>query len=167
MNELEFNIDNSQIGFRLQYLELLNWGTFHNDIWRIDPNGNNSLLTGSIGSGKSTLVDALTSLIVPHHKINFNKAAGAEKNERSLMTYIKGEYKNTKKDETDAKGKAVTLRYKDTSDTTFSVVLANFSNVGYATNITLAQVFWIENDKAQKLLIISNKPLTVKEHFRN
>ncbi len=167
MNELEFNIDNAQIGFRLQYMELLNWGTFHKDIWRIDPNGNNSLLTGSIGSGKSTLVDALTCLIVPHHKINFNKAAGAEKNERSLSTYIKGEYKNTKNDETDAKGKAVTLRYKDTSDTTFSVVLANFSNAGYASNITLAQVFWIENDKAQKLLIISTQPLTVKEHFSN
>ena len=59
MNELEFNNDNSQIGFRLQYMELLNWGTFNKDIWRIDPNGNNSLLTGSIGSGKSTLVDAL------------------------------------------------------------------------------------------------------------
>ena len=167
MSEFEFNTDNSQIGFRLQYMELLNWGTFHNDIWRIDPSGNNSLLTGSIGSGKSTLVDALTSLIVPHHKINFNKAAGAEKNERSLITYIKGEYKNTKNGETDAKGKAVTLRYKDASDTTFSVVLANFSNVGYVSNITLAQVFWIENDKAQKLLIISTKPLTVKEHFSN
>lgn len=165
MNELEFNKDNSQIGFRLQYMELLNWGTFHKDIWRIDPNGNNSLLTGSIGSGKSTLVDALTSLIVPHHKINYNKAAGAEKNERSLITYIKGEYKNTKNDDATTKGKAVTLRYKDTADTTFSVVLANFSNVGYASNITLAQVFWIDNEKAQKLLIISNKPLTVKDHF--
>ena len=165
MNELEFNKDNSQIGFRLQYMELLNWGTFHKDIWRIDPNGNNSLLTGSIGSGKSTLVDALTCLIVPHHKINFNKAAGAEKNERSLITYIKGEYKNTKDDDTNTKGKAVTLRYKDTTDTTFSVVLANFSNAGYASNITLAQVFWIDNDKVQKLLIISHNPLTVKEHF--
>ncbi len=167
MNELEFNNDNSQIGFRLQYMELLNWGTFNKDIWRIDPNGNNSLLTGSIGSGKSTLVDALTSLIVPHHKINFNKAAGAEKNERSLNTYIKGEYKNTKNEETDTKGKPVTLRYKDENDTTFTVVLANFSNIGYKSNITLAQVFWIENDKAQKLLIISNKPLTVKEHFND
>lgn len=167
MNELEFNIDNSQIGFRLQYMELLNWGTFNKDIWKIAPNGNNSLLTGSIGSGKSTLVDALTCLIVPHHKINFNKAAGAEKNERSLATYIKGEYKNTKNELISTKGSAVTLRYKDVADTTFSVILANFSNKGYSSNITLAQVFWIENDKTQKLLIISNKPLTIREHFSN
>lgn len=167
MYELEFNTDNSQIGFRLQYMELLNWGTFNKDIWRIEPNGNNSLLTGAIGSGKSTVVDALTCLIVPHHKINFNKAAGAEKNERSLATYIKGEYKNTKSELANTKGTAVTLRYKDAADTTFSVVLANFSNTGYTSNITLAQVFWIENEKVQKLLIISTKPLTIKEHFAN
>ncbi|MBI5326861.1 MAG: AAA family ATPase [Deltaproteobacteria bacterium] len=86
MRELEFNRDNSQIGFRLQYMELLNWGTFHDKIWRIEPNGNNSLLTGSIGSGKSTLVDALTCLIVPHHTINFNKAANAEKKERNFIS---------------------------------------------------------------------------------
>jgi uncharacterized protein YPO0396 len=75
MNETDLNNGNAQIGFRLQYMELFNWGTFHNKIWKIEPNGNNSLLTGSIGSGKSTIVDALTCLIVPHNKITFNKAA--------------------------------------------------------------------------------------------
>ena len=166
MNELEFNIDNSQIGFRLQYMELLNWGTFHNKIWKIEPNGNNSLLTGSIGSGKSTLVDALTCLIVPHRDINFNKAANAERKERSFISYIKGYYK-FERDEIDLKGKAVSLRYTNSNDSTFTVVLANFSNIGYTSNITLAQVFWIENDKPQKLLIISSKPLTIKEYFTN
>lgn len=164
--ELEFNIDNSQIGFRLQYMELLNWGTFHNKIWKIEPNGNNSLLTGSIGSGKSTLVDALTCLIVPHHKIIFNKAANAAIKERSITSYIKGFYK-FERDELDLKGKAVSLRYTNANDSTFTVVLANFSNIGYISNITLAQVFWIENDKPQKLLIISTKPLTIKEYFTN
>ena len=42
MSEFEFNIDNAQIGFRLQSFEVLNWGTFHNHIWKIEPNGNNS-----------------------------------------------------------------------------------------------------------------------------
>jgi uncharacterized protein YPO0396 len=164
MSELEFNKDNTLIGFRLQYLELLNWGTFHNRIWKIEPSGNNSLLTGSIGSGKSTIVDALTCLIVPHHKITFNKAAGAESKERNLTTYIKGNY-SAKSDELDSSGKAVSLRYKSASDSTFTVIIANFHNSGYDTSISLAQVFWIENDKIQKLLIISSKPLTIKEHF--
>ena len=168
MSELEFNTDNTQIGFRLQAMELLNWGTFHNKIWKIEPNGNNSLLTGDVGSGKSTLVDALTCLIVPHHKITFNKAAGAESKERTLVSYIKGEYKNTKSEETDSREKAVSLRYNNPSDSTFSVIIANFNNTGYYTSISLAQVFWIENDKPQKLLIIREKlPLTIKEHFTN
>jgi len=166
MSELEFNLDNTKIGFRLHSVELFNWGTFHNKIWKIEPNGSNSLLTGDVGSGKSTLVDALTCLIVPHQKINFNKAAGAERNERNLLTYIKGEYKNTKSEEADSREKAVSLRYNGSSDSTFSVVIANFNNEGYHESISLAQVFWIENDKPQKLLIIREKlPLSIKENF--
>ncbi|MBX2896394.1 MAG: hypothetical protein KF763_13175 [Cyclobacteriaceae bacterium] len=171
MNEIGSNNNSSQIGFRLQSVEVLNWGTFNRNIWKIEPNGNNSLLTGDVGSGKSTLVDAITCLIVPHQKISFNKAAGAEKNERSLATYIKGEFKNTKTEDSDLKDsreKSVTLRYNNPSDTTFSVIVANFSNVGYHESISLAQVFWIENDKAHKLLIIREKlPLSIKEQFSN
>ncbi|MEJ7682781.1 MAG: ATP-binding protein [Segetibacter sp.] len=166
MSELEFNTDNTKIGFRLHSVELLNWGTFHNKIWKIEPNGSNSLLTGDVGSGKSTLVDAITCLIVPHNKITFNKAAGAENKERTLISYIKGEYKNTKSEEADSREKAVSLRYNNSADSTFSVIIANFSNDGYRESVSLAQVFWIENDKAQKLLIIREKsPLSIKEHF--
>ena len=168
MNELEFNTDNTKIGFRLHSVELFNWGTFHNKIWKIEPNGSNSLLTGDVGSGKSTLVDALTCLIVPHHKITFNKAAGAESKERTLASYIKGEYKNTKSDESDSREKAVSLRYNNSSDSTFSVIIASFTNEGYHESVSLAQVFWIENDKPQKLLIIREKlPLSIKENFSN
>ena len=168
MNEIEFNVDNAKIGFRLHSVELFNWGTFHNKIWKIEPNGSNSLLTGDVGSGKSTLVDALTCLIVPHHKITFNKAAGAESKERTLASYIKGEYKNTKNDDSDSRGKAVSLRYNNASNSTFSVIIANFTNEGYHESISLAQVFWIENDKPQKLLIIREKSLlSIKENFSN
>ena len=158
--------DNAKIGFRLHSVEICNWGTFHNKTWKIEPNGNNSLLTGAIGSGKSTLVDALTCLIVPQQKISFNKAAGAEKNERNLLTYIKGAYKSVKSDDTDTREKAVSLRYNGTNDTTFSIIIANFINDGYQESVALAQVFWIENGKAQKLLIIREKmPLSIKNDF--
>ena len=52
-------------GFRLQRFEVFNWGTFHQRVWRMEPGGDSVLLTGDIGSGKSTLVDALTTLLVP------------------------------------------------------------------------------------------------------
>ena len=56
-------------GFRLQRLEVLNWGTFDGQVRTLMLNGRNALLTGDIGSGKSTLVDAVTTILVPSHRI--------------------------------------------------------------------------------------------------
>src|SRR5690606_5841841 len=154
--------ENEVSGFRLQNLEVLNWGTFHHKIWRIHPDGSNSLLTGDIGSGKSTLVDALTSLLVPHHKITFNKAAGAESKERSLRSYIRGEYKKEKLEYTNT-AKEVYLRPEPN---TYSILLANFSDAAFAEKICLAQVFWMKEDKVEKMLLLSvNKPLSITGHF--
>lgn len=61
---LDFSSDDALAGFRLHTLELFNWGTFHKQVWRLNPDSRNSLLTGDIGSGKSTLVDAVTTLLV-------------------------------------------------------------------------------------------------------
>lgn len=158
------NHEIQQVGHRLQYMELLNWGTFNGKIWRITPEGENSLLTGAVGSGKSTVVDALTSLLVPHQRITFNKAAGAESRERNLASYIKGNY-SSKSDELTNVSKAVTLRYTKAGEATFTAIVANFRNTGYETNISLAQLFWIENGGVRKLLLIGNEPLTIKEHL--
>lgn len=153
------------VGHRLQYMELLNWGTFNGKIWRITPDGENSLLTGAVGSGKSTVVDALTSLLVPYNRITFNKAAGAESKERNLASYIKGYY-SSKSDELTNGSKAVSLRYTKPGEATFTVVIANFYNEGYDTHTSLCQLFWIENgSNVRKLLLISNKPLSIREHF--
>ena len=51
------------LGFRLQKLEVYNWGTFDSRVWSLELNGEMSLLTGDVGSGKSTLVDALLTLL--------------------------------------------------------------------------------------------------------
>ena len=56
-------------------------------------------VTGDIGSGKSTIVDALTTLLLPANRISYNKAAGAETKERSLRSYVLGYYKS-ERDET-------------------------------------------------------------------
>lgn len=159
------NNNTQQVGYRLQYMELLNWGTFNDKIWRITPQGDNSLLTGAVGSGKSTVVDALTCLLVPYQRITFNKAAGAESRERNMSSYIKGNY-SSKSDELTNGSKAVTLRYTHPGDATLTVIVANFYNAGYNTHISLAQLFWIENSSnVRKLLLIGNEPLTIKEHF--
>lgn len=153
------------VGHRLQYMELLNWGTFNGKIWRITPDGENSLLTGAVGSGKSTVVDALTSLLVPYNRITFNKAAGAESKERNLASYIKGYY-SSKSDELTNGSKAVSLRYTKPGEASFTVIIANFYNEGYDTHTSLCQLFWIENgSNVRKLLLIGNEPLSIREHF--
>ena len=75
---LEFAKDNSKTGFRLERFEVLNWGTFNQKVWKIEPLGFNSLLVGEIGSGKSTLVDGITAVLIQNKKITYNKAAKAE-----------------------------------------------------------------------------------------
>jgi hypothetical protein len=46
--------------------------------------GASSLLTSDIGSGKSTVVDGISSLLLPASKMEYNNAAGAQKKEGTL-----------------------------------------------------------------------------------
>ena len=59
---LDFVADDTLSGFRLTRLEVFNWGTFDGRVWTLRADGRNVLLTGATGSGKSTLVDAVTTL---------------------------------------------------------------------------------------------------------
>ncbi len=159
---LDFAADDSVTGFRLQRLEVLNWGTFDRHVWSIAPQGHNGLLTGDIGSGKSTLVDAITTLLVPHQRIIYNKAAGAEGKERSLYSYIRGEYKSTKDDLTQA-ARAVALR----DDNSYTVLLGQFYNQGFNQSVTLAQVFWLKDQKRnpERFFVVSETPLSITADF--
>ena len=105
MNEtlgLEFVADDSLAGFRLQRLEVRNWGTFGGRVSVLHLAGRNALLTGDIGSGKSTLVDAITTLVVPANRAAYNKAAGADARERTLRTYVLGHYKSERSESSGA-----------------------------------------------------------------
>jgi uncharacterized protein YPO0396 len=159
---LDSVVDDKLAGFRLHRFELLNWGTFDKHIWKITPKGNNALLTGDIGSGKSTVVDALTTLLVPTQKITYNKAAGAEAKERNLTSYVRGYYKS-EKDAEDLSAKQVALR----DSNNYSVLLGYFYNEGYDSHVTIAQVFWCKQDQNQpaRFYLISTEPLTIAKHF--
>ena len=63
-DSFDFADSEQQVGFRLRRLEVFNWGTFHDAVWGFEINCRNALLTGDIGSGKSTLVDAVTTLLL-------------------------------------------------------------------------------------------------------
>ncbi len=156
-----FSTSSDKAGFRLQYMEVYNWGTFHERIFRINPQGNNSLLTGANASGKSTYIDALLTLLVPTKKDRFyNQSSGIDKKgDRTEETYVCGHYGNIQEE-----GKTSTstqmLRGKDT----YSVILASFSNTDQR-NITLFQVRWFSNGELRRAFGIAHLPLEIEKDF--
>jgi uncharacterized protein YPO0396 len=159
-----FDADDSLAGFRLSRVEVYNWGTFHEKIWALTPNARNVLVTGDIGSGKSTLVDAITTLLVPANRISYNKAAGAENKERSLRSYVQGFYKS-ERSEAGYGAKPVALRDQNS----YSVILGVFTNSGYQQTVTLAQVFWQKDLQGQpnRFFVVADGDLSIPEHFAN
>ncbi|MGA9832237.1 MAG: ATP-binding protein [Trebonia sp.] len=151
-------------GFRLDRLELLNWGTFNDRVWILSANSRNTLVTGDIGSGKSTIVDAITTLLLPANRISYNKAAGAETRERSLRSYVLGHFKSERNETTGATA-PVALR----DATKFSVILGVFTNEGYGETVTIAQVFWMPGgDRAgqpARLYVTADGALSINPHF--
>ena len=150
-------------GMRLHTVEVLNWGTFDKRVWSLHLDGANGLLTGDIGSGKSTFVDAITTLLVPAHRIAYNKAAGAEAKERDLRSYVLGHYKS-ERGETGLSARAVALR--DTNSC--SVILGRFRNDGFGEDVTLAQVFHFRERDGQpvRFYVVASAALGIARHFQ-
>lgn len=159
---LDFLGDEQLAGFRLQRVEVFNWGTFDGRVWTLRADGRNVLLTGDIGSGKSTLVDAVTTLLVPAHRVAYNKAAGADVRERTLRSYVLGHYKSERND-TSGSGRPVALR----DHNSYSVILGVFRNDGYDQTVTLAQVFWLKDGQAQpvRLYAVAERELSIASDF--
>ncbi|MGC9457542.1 MAG: ATP-binding protein [Halothiobacillaceae bacterium] len=159
---LDFAASDEQAGFRLHGFEVLNWGTFHEQVWCLESGGENVLVTGDIGSGKSTLVDAITTLLVPSQRITYNKAAGAEARERSLKSYVQGYYK-TERDEEGLAARPKALR----GDDSYSVILGRFCNRGFGLDVTLAQVFWIKDPQAQpaRFFVVADRAMSIAADF--
>ena len=160
--DFDFAAGDHRAGFRLQRFEVYNWGTFHERVWALAPGGDNCLLTGDIGAGKSTLVDAVTTLLVPVQRITYNKAAGAESRERTLRSYVLGHYKS-ERGESGFSAKAVALR----DHNSYSVILGHFYNEGYDRHVTLAQVFWMRDTQGQpaRFYVVADRPLTIAGDF--
>lgn len=159
---LEFSLSEGRSGFRLDRVELYNWGTFGRRVWTFPISGENALITGDIGSGKSTWVDALTTLLVPPQRITYNKAAGAERRERTDKSYLLGEYMSSREGDS-SYAKPVNLRAADC----YSVILAVFKEEADSRLVSLAQLRWLKNGEIQRVYAVSGKPLSVLEDFRD
>ena len=152
-----------QTGFRLKKLEVYNWGTFDGKVWSFLPQGETSLLTGDVGSGKSTLVDALTTLLVSPRKVTYNKAADAGAKERTVNSYVRGYFGQKKGSE--GNGQPDALRDAHS----YSVILAVFEDSFLQKTVTLAQLFWYQEEQKPpaRLYVISEQVLTIGKDFAN
>ena len=160
---LDFSGQEERSGFRLHRLEVYNWGTFNVKVRTLQPGGDNALLTGDIGSGKSTLVDAVTTLLVPANRVAYNKAAGAESRERTLRSYVLGHYKS-ERSESGAAAKPVALR----DHNSYSVILGVFQNEGFGLSVTLAQIFfWAKDVHGQpaRFYLVSDRSMSIATDF--
>lgn len=160
MNELA--LSDGLPGFRLLEMELFNWGTFGDSVWNFRFDGGNALVTGDIGSGKSTWVDALSTLLIPPQKLTYNKAAGAERRERTDRSYLLGEHRSTR-DEAIALAKPVYLR----DEGCYSLILAVFSDQRDSRLLSLAQLRWLKGGDVQRVYICSGRKLSVLNDFND
>ena len=147
-------------GFRLDKLEVYNWGTFDSTrdetrgrVYTVRPEGHAALLIGQNGSGKSTLVDALLTLLVRPAVRNYNVAAGAGKRERDERTYIKGAFGRYSRDDDNR----ADMQFLRPGNAHYSVLLACFRNAAAGRVFTIAQVLYVDSDgQAKKVYCLAN-----------
>lgn len=156
-----FNTSSEVAGFKLDYLEVWNWGTFDKKVYRMNLHGNNSLLTGANASGKSTLIDALLTLMVPLKRQRFyNQSSGVEKKgNRTEESYFFGNYGNQQQE---GAASTTTLRLRDKGAR--SVLLASFCNVDKRV-VTLFQVRYYTGEELKVLFGVARESLTIERDF--
>ncbi|WP_325590319.1 ATP-binding protein [Puia sp.] len=145
-------------------MELFNWGTFDENVWKIVPGGETSLLTGANGSGKTTFVDALLTLIVPEKKHRFyNQSSGSEKKgDRTEESYVMGGYGNI---HTEGGQGSKTLYLRESKEQAYSILLAHFANEADQF-VTLFQVRWFSGGDMRRVFAIAYKPMHIEDDFR-
>ena len=159
MNLSLFSTNPGESGFRVNSFELYNWGTF-DKLYKIEPHGETSLLTGANASGKTTLVDGLLTLLVPERRMRFyNQTAGA-KGERTEESYVLGEYSETENAESNTRE---ITRLRPEKEKTQSVLLAVFRNE--SNFLSLAQVRWFANGELKRNFVVAHKSLSIENDF--
>ncbi len=131
---------------------MANWGTFGGSrVHKLQPDGGWTLLVGENGSGKSTAIDALRTLLAPRTILrgSFNDAAGGQnRRDRSLTSYIRGQWSASREEEGT---KAQFLRDEDITTN----LLATFRNAATGAQLTIAQILWVSEGTDQTIYLVA------------
>ena len=150
----------------LKKFELFNWWTFDQKIETYYLDDDITVVSWDNGSGKSTVVDAFVSLLVPGRmrKYNLSATEWSSKKSRNELSYIKWAYKN---EETSEWVKTAYLRWNKSWISTYSVILWYFRDEVANKEITMATFFRTTSNWVEKFYVISEQELYLKEDFVN
>ena len=146
--------------WRLDRIELVHWGTFHGH-HVVDVARQGFLLTGHSGSGKSSLVDAVTAVLTPPGKIRFNAAAadvGGRRADRTVAGYVRGAWRR----QTDETTGEVVSDHLRTGATWSGIALRFDPGEPGAAPVTLVKLFHLragENSKPSELYVMTTHPV--------
>jgi uncharacterized protein YPO0396 len=162
MKTPEFTLFSTQpdaAGFRLQRFEVCNWGAF-SGIYTLPLSGENALLCGANGAGKTTIVDAIIALLNPTSERYFNQSAGSEdrKRTRRLGDYVNGVYGHS------ANGREQ-LRNRSDQQDEYTVLLGVFFNRATQQTYTLAHLYYFRQGELQKRYYTAPVALSIEQHF--
>lgn len=161
MHEFDFGGAAGLPGFRLHTVELYNWGTFHGQVWQLCLDGNTTLLTGINGAGKTTVVDALVTLLTPPQSRHFNQSSGTDaKRDRSIKSYLEGAY-GTGQDADTGDVTAQVLRPEKGSY--YSWLAATFRHEALGQPLTLAQYRRYRNGEVVTHFLVLPRAISLKD----
>jgi uncharacterized protein YPO0396 len=132
MNDTQSNT-NEDVPYVLRRLEVFNWGAFHG-LHSVEIDERGAAIIGMTGSGKTTLVDALMTLLAEHPRYNLASTGGHD-SDRSLAAYVRGEV--------GADSSSAEIRKVLRPAPTLSGVSAMFSTG--TSSVTLTGVLWYSN----------------------
>ena len=151
-----FSNDNS--GYRLKTLQILNWGVFDQKVVTFSFDGKSTILTGLNGSGKTTTVDAILTLLIPSGSRFYNLSSeNSKKRERDEKNYVLGAYGFKQEEDSRA---AQYLRQKNE---VISILNGIFYEPNDSKYLSLLQVRYFSGEDLKCLKIITEKELRIEE----
>jgi uncharacterized protein YPO0396 len=150
--------------FRILRLQVFNWGTFA-DVHDIPIAERGFLFVGRSGTGKTTLLDAFSALLVPPKWVDFNAAAREGERggrDRSLLSYLRGAWAEQQDDDSGL----IATQYLRTGTTWSALALTYRSSAG--ETLVLVQLFWIRGksnsrDDLRRYFLIFERPFDLRE----
>ena len=151
-----FNDNNS--GYRLKTLQLFNWGVFDKRVETLSFDSKSTILTGLNGSGKTTTVDAILTLLIPYNLRFYNLSSeSTKKRERDEENYTLGAIGSKATEEGNVK------EYLRKKNEVISIINGIFFEPVKEKYLSLLQVRYFQSDELKCLKIISEKELLIEE----